>query len=105
MKTNALPFQAFSLSIVAALLLLQPMGAFAEAQVPFRGYWNTQHTDTLDFDPSLGPIIRVEVTGTGKSSHLGAAECESTDQVAVLATGGITATYTYTAANGDTLLL
>jgi hypothetical protein len=105
MKTNTSPVQVLSLPFVAVLLLLQPLGAIADGQVPFRGFWNTRHTDTIDFDPSVGPVIRVEVTGTGKCSHLGAAECQSTDQVAVLATGGITATYTYTAANGDTLLL
>jgi len=95
----------FTLSLLAALLLLQLISAVAGEQVPFKGYWNTWHIDKAGLDPLLGPIIRVEVTGTGKASHLGTATCESTDQVAVLATGLITATYTYTAANGDTLLL
>jgi hypothetical protein len=105
MKINPLPFQVLSLPFAAAWLLLQPMGAFADEQMPFHGSWNTRHIDTIDFDPLAGPIIRVVVTGNGTSSHLGAAECESTDQVAALTTGRITAPYTYTAANGDTLNL
>ena len=79
--------------------------AFAKEQVPFKGYWNTVHHDTSSFDPVLGPIIAVEVEGEGKSSYLGLARCFSDDQIAFLATGVILASYTYTAANGDRLLL
>jgi hypothetical protein len=95
----------FAISFLAALPLVQLPVAAAGGQVPFHGYLNTWHIDRLGLDPLDGPIIRVKVTGTGRASHLGNTSCGTTDQVAVLATGSITATYTCTAANGDTLLL
>lgn len=84
---------------------MAPPTASAKDEVPFKGYWNTVHHDTSGFDPVLGPIIAVEVSGEGKSSHLGVARCFTDDQVAILSTGAIISTYTYTAADGDTLLL
>jgi len=104
-RTRKLLSRTVGLSILLATVLALPFATIAKGEVPFKGYWNTWHVDEPGFDPLLGPIIQVQVSGTGIVSHLGLASCESTDQVAILATGGITATYTYTAANGDSLML
>jgi hypothetical protein len=105
MKTGTLLSRIFGLSVIAAVLSAQPIVAAAEGQLPFRGCFHTWHSDQSASDPLFGPVILVKVTGGGRASHFGEATCETIDQIAVLATGDITATYTYTAANGDTLVV
>jgi hypothetical protein len=95
--------RARALLLCGLLVLTRASGA--TDQVPLKGAFNTIHSDTFGFDQQLGPIVSVAVAGDGQLSHLGRATCFTDDQFVELATGGLTATYTYVAANDDALIM
>ncbi len=51
------------------------------------------------------PFLYVTVEGQGNVSHMGLTSAFTDNQVVNLITGSTTATYTLTAANGDTIVL
>ena len=51
------------------------------------------------------PFLYITVEGQGNVSHMGLTSAFTDNQVANLITGSTTATYTLTAANGDTVVL
>jgi len=77
------------------------MAAVAGDQVPFSAGFTTQHTD--QFVPPF--YLQVTVTGQGNASHMGRTAAFTNDQLVNLQDGTGTATYTLTAANGDTLVM
>jgi hypothetical protein len=85
---------------VAVTLAFAPQHARADEQVPFRGAFTTEFETVVEF-----PIIYVLVIGHGTATHLGKATAVTTDQAVNIITGAGTATYTLTAANGDTVVL
>jgi hypothetical protein len=90
---------ALSLMAMAALALTtQP--ARADKQVPFRAAFTTEFESVV-----IPPIAHITVIGEGKGTHLGKATAVTTDQEVNLITGQTSATYTLTAANGDTVVL
>jgi len=92
-------YVALSLMAMAALALTtQP--AQADKQVPFRAAFITEFESVVEF-----PIAHIHVIGEGKATHLGKATAVTTDQAVDLTTGEASATYTFTAANGDTVVL
>ena len=91
--------------LMTLALLAAPLLAQAKDLVPVKGTFDTIHQDTFGFDPLLGPIVSVIVTGEGNISHLGKTTAFTDDQLGILASGLLSATYTLTAANGDTLVL
>jgi hypothetical protein len=68
--------------------------------VPFGAAFDTEFESVVDF-----PIAHISATGHGLALHLGATTAATTDQAVDLLTGAATATYTLTAANGDTVVL
>ena len=96
---------AFISLIVAVLSVITPPAALAGEKVPLKGTFQTVHHDTFEFDPVLGPTVSEVVNGEGNISHLGKTAAFTDDQFGVLATGILSATYTLTAANGDTLVV
>jgi hypothetical protein len=92
---NSLRVSCFTL-LAAVTLVFAPQPAIAKDQVPFRADFNTVFESTLNF-----PIINVHVTGDGEASHLGRTAIETTDQMGNVITGATTATYHFTAANGE----
>ena len=88
------------LLMVTITLALTPRPAGATDQVPFKASFATE------FETSPGSnscLLNVTHTGVGKATHLGRSTEVTTDQVANLCTGALTATSVYTAANGDTV--
>ena len=86
--------------LTAFTLALAPQSARADDQVPFRAAFVTQFVSVVNF-----PIAHISVTGQGEAVHMGATTAVTTDQAVNLLTGEGTATYTLTAANGDTVVL
>jgi hypothetical protein len=82
--------------LAAVTLVFAPQPATAKDQVPFHAAFNTVFESTLNF-----PIISVHVTGDGEATHLGRTATETTNQMGNILTGATTATYHFTAANGD----
>jgi hypothetical protein len=90
---------ALSLMAMAALALTtQP--AQADKQVPFRAAFTTEFESVV-----VPPIAHINVIGEGQATHLGKATAVTTDQEVNLITGQTSATYTFSAANGDTVIL
>ena len=90
---------AVSLLAMAALVFTtQP--AQADEQVPFRAAFTTEFESVVEF-----PIVHIDVVGEGKATHLGKTTAVTTDQAVNLNTGQTSATYTFTAANRDTVVL
>ena len=87
---------ALSLMAIAAL----PLRSQAGQQVPFSAAFTTEFESDGNF-----PISLITVIGVGKATHLGKATTVTDNQLVNLITGQSTATYTYTAANGDTVVL
>ena len=90
---------ALSLMAMAALAL-RSQAAQVDKEVPFRAAFTT----VFESDGML-PIAHIRVIGEGQGTHLGKATTFTTDQEVNLITGQSTATYTFTAANGDTVVL
>ena len=88
---------AFALAVAA--ILVAPASAQAGDQVPFNVTFDTVAESTVNF-----PIARVEVVGEGVATHLGAMTVETTNQTVNLITGAGTATYYFTAANGNVVV-
>jgi hypothetical protein len=88
---------ALSLVAMAALALRSQA---ADRQVPF----NAAFTDVFVSDGNF-PIARITVIGEGQATPLGKATTATTNQLVNLNTGEATATYTFAAANGDTIVL
>lgn len=76
----------------------RPMSA--ARTVPFRASFTTEFTSSVAF-----PFVYVTVNGEGQALHLGRTQAATTNQTVNLITGAGTATYTLTAANGDTLVI
>jgi hypothetical protein len=89
------------LSLVAmAALALRSQAAQMDKQVPFRAAFTTEFESVLVF-----PIAQITVIGEGKGTLLGNATAVTSNQLVNVLTGFSTATYTLTAANGDTVVL
>jgi hypothetical protein len=86
------------LALAAGTFTLTPAKALAGDQVPFKTGFDTVAHITVNF-----PIASVAVVGGGLASHLGAMTLETTDQTVNLITQLGTATYYFTAANGDVI--
>ena len=84
----------FTLLLLAFALLVNP--SQAGGKVPFASIHDTTFESSI-----VGPIASVHVIGGGQASHMGRVSIETTDQVVDLVSGVGTATYRYTAANGD----
>ncbi|MBL8192037.1 MAG: hypothetical protein JNK38_28760 [Acidobacteria bacterium] len=88
------------LLMVTITLSLTPLPAWATDQVPFNASFTTEFETFLD-----PPFFRVNVDGEGKASHMGRTTAVTRNQALNLITGLATATYTLTAANGDTVII
>src|SRR5262245_54554782 len=108
MKATSSTTRAMSRRIMRLVLSLMAMAALAsrsqaaqeDKQVPFSAAFTTEFENVVMF-----PIAHVTVIGEGKATHLGKATASTDNQLVNLLTGESTATYTFTAANGDTLVL
>src|SRR5262249_40707730 len=108
MKATSSTTRAMSRRIMRLVLSLMAMAALAsrsqaaqeDKQVPFSAAFTTEFENVVMF-----PIAHVTVIGEGKATHLGKATASTDNQLVNLLTGVSTATYTFTAANGDTLVL
>ncbi len=87
-------------SLILLLLTVAPSFVLAGKQVPFKASYTTQFQSVVAF-----PIVTLSITGEGQASHLGRSTAATTNQAVNLITGAATATYTLTAANGDTVVL
>jgi hypothetical protein len=90
-------------TVLAVLLALVVIPAFqrpasAGALVPFHASFTTEFSSSVAF-----PLVHITVNGEGQALHMGRTEASTTNQVVNLITGVGTATYTLTAANGDTV--
>ena len=90
---------ALSLMAMAALAL-RSQAAQVDKQVPFRAAFTTEFESD-----GMSPIAHITVIGEGQGTHLGKATTVTTNQLVNLDTGESSATYTFTAANGDTVVL
>ena len=88
------------LALFAGALALVQHTAHARDQVPFRLEWNSKIETIVDF-----PIATVIGTGEGLGTHLGRLHAQSVAEEVNLETGAGVATYRYTAANGDEVLV
>jgi len=82
------------------LLALASHSARAGNEIPFHANFITQVTTFLEF-----PILHVTVNGKGKATHMGTTTAFTDDQIQNVIDGSGSATYTLTAARGDTLTL
>jgi hypothetical protein len=99
--TPTSPRHVHCLTLLAAFTLaFAPQSARAGDQVPFRAAFITEFESVVD-----SPIAHISVIGQGEALHMGATTAVTTDQAVNLITGEATATYTLTAANGDTIVL
>lgn len=87
--------------LVLALTSLVPSAVQAESEVPFRANWETQ----ISIAPLEPPLFAVSGLGAGKALHLGDMTAQSITEVVNLATGEGAASYRFTAANGDDVLI
>lgn len=87
--------------LILALSSLAPLAVQADSAVPFRANWETQ----ISIAPLAPPLFAVSGVGAGKALHLGAMTAHSITEVVNLATGEGAASYRFTAANGDEVLL
>jgi hypothetical protein len=104
--SNATPviprrIMCLALSLIAmTVVALKSQAAQVDKEVPFRAAFTTEFESVV-----TGPIAHISVIGEGKATHLGKATAVTTNQMVNFATGVSTATYTFTAANGDTVVL
>ena len=98
-----LNLRRFSPRVLSLLVILATAlpgrSVSADDQVPFEASFKTAFSGVVAF-----PFINITVDGDGQARHLGRAHASTTNQQANLITGHVTATYTVTAANGDTLV-
>ena len=102
LKSSSGPHLASLALLVAtvSLLAFAPPAARASTERPFHADFITQFETVLEF-----PILHVTVNGQGQATHMGKTRAFTDDQIANLLDGSGSATYTLTAANGDTLIL
>ena len=94
-------FPSLALLLAAVTLLaFAPQSARAAGEKPFHANFITQFETLLEF-----PLLHFTVSAQGQATYMGKTTAFSDDQVVNLAYGKETATYTLTAANGDTLVL
>ena len=94
-------FPSLALLLAAVTLLaFAPQSARAAGEKPFHANFITQFETMLEF-----PLLHFTVSSQGQATYMGKTTAFSDDQVVNLAYGKETATYTLTAANGDTLVL
>lgn len=91
---------ALLLAGLAAVFVSAPTPASARDQVPFRASFSTEVE--IEF---VYPFFYISVTGHGNASHMGATTAVTDNQVVNVIDGSATATYTFTGANGDTVVL
>ncbi len=89
-----------ALLTVIGAVLVAPVGAQARDQVPFRAEWNADIQTIVNF-----PIATVIGSGQGQALHLGRVAAESIAEEVNLATGAGEASYRFTVANGDEVLV
>jgi len=82
------------------LLALGPQPVRAQSEKPFSANFITKFTSAVE-----GDFLHITVTGPGQASFLGKATAFTDSQFVSLIDGSITATYTLTDADGDTLTL
>jgi len=101
--TRVIPrrIMCLALSLVAmSALALRSQAAQWDKQVPFNAAFTTVFVGEGNF-----PIDRITVLGQGQAIPLGTATAATTNQLVNLNTGEATATYTFAAANADTVVL
>ena len=86
--------------LMAAPIAATPPLSAEPKQIPFRASYDAQFQNTLAF-----PIVHVTVQATGEALVLGRSQAVTDNEFVNLLTGAGTATFTLTAANGDTLVL
>ena len=84
--------------VIVGTLFERPVSA--KDAVPFRASFTTEFSSVLEF-----PLVHVTVDGAGQALHMGRTRASTTNQVLNLITGAGSATYTLTAANGDTVVV
>jgi len=89
------------LALALAALALAPSVTQAGDQVPFRAIWDAQ----IEITPLSPPLVAVSGSGEGRATHLGRMTAQSIAEVVNLATGEGAASYRFTAANGDEVLV
>lgn len=97
--SNRLHFHCLAL-LAALTMAFVALPASASHPKQFRANFTTQFTSVVAF-----PIVHISVTGEGHALHMGRTTAVTTNQMVNLLTGAGTATYTLTAANGDTVVL
>src|SRR5262245_27585311 len=91
--------QILFLFVILATVFATGRNLSAGDQVPFEASFTTTFSAVTAF-----PFLEITVNGGGQARHLGRTNASTTNQQASLITGQVTATYTLTAANGDTLI-
>jgi|SoiMethySBSTD1v2_1073268.scaffolds.fasta_scaffold156962_2 hypothetical protein len=89
-----------ALLLAGITLAFAPPSVRANDQVPFRALFMEEGNAVVQF-----PLVHITVIAEGAALHMGATTAVTDDQTLNLLTGLATATYTLTAANGDTLVL
>ena len=99
--TSTSPLRVGCFALLAAVIVaFAPQSAWAKDPVPFRAVFDTAFESTVNF-----PFANVHVIGEGRATHLGLTAIETTDQVVNLLTGEATATYHFTSAKGDEVVV
>jgi hypothetical protein len=101
---SASPHQLLFLTVLLVtitLLVFAPQSTRADSQMPFSASFGTEFTNEF----VLPFYLRVFVTGEGNASHMGRTSAVTTDQLINLEDGSGTASYSLTAANGDTVVV
>jgi hypothetical protein len=98
-RARFLPSLALLLATVN-LLLLASQSAQAGGEKPFHANFITQFETVVEF-----PFLHVTVNSRGQATYMGRTTAFTDDQLVNLIDGSGSATYTLTAANGDTLIL
>ena len=98
-RCRQLPALALLLAAVISLALA-PQSARASGEKPFHANFITQFESVVEF-----PLLHVTVNARGKATYMGTTSALTDDQLVNLIDGSGRATYTLTAANGDTLVL
>ena len=94
-----LPSLALLLATVT-LLAFAPQSARAGGEKPFHANFITRFESVVEF-----PLLHVTVNSRGQATYMGRTTAFTDDQLVNLIDGSGSATYTLTAANGDTLVL
>jgi hypothetical protein len=98
---SVLRLPSLALLFAAALLPLfgsQPV--LAQGEKPFHANFTTKVISVVE-----GEFLHITVTGSGQANYLGKTKAFTDNQLVSLIDGSGTATYTLTAADGDTLVL